>query len=345
MGLLFDALLKADISGKEKRRLQESTVIHGDNVAEYFFSHDKDLWNFDDFPNIAPPFKDLFIESRLSNIPEDKTVLKTFAKDISMFGVQIRAEECDVDAALRKELAEYIKATLYLVERSTGMKCDSLQAIPFIPDKGLNEAIAKARSMQMELHSLESINPKWKLTCTLYLELVNFAEWSMYVDEYGKICMIGDHPCFFGGVRHSGDKDMELIKIMMYFCTNLLFIGLLTVSFMHCKNVVPSIAGESRKRVKQSHKDYITTGNATVPVKRFYVLNIEPMKKVLKTEGKAAETGLKKAVHICRGHFKDYREHGLFGKYKGLYWWDMHVKGNKESGIVDKEYSVKLEDD
>jgi len=32
---------------------------------------------------------------------------------------------------------------------------------------------------------------------------------------------------------------------------------------------------------------------------------------------------------VYRGHFKDYREKGLFGRHKGLFWWSSHVRGKR----------------
>ena len=40
-----------------------SVVINISNVAEYFFSHEQDVWDMsNDFPNIAPPFPDFWME-------------------------------------------------------------------------------------------------------------------------------------------------------------------------------------------------------------------------------------------------------------------------------------------
>jgi hypothetical protein len=44
-----------------------------------------------------------------------------------------------------------------------------------------------------------------------------------------------------------------------------------------------------------------------------------------------------------RGHFKDYSVKGLFGRYKGVYWWDSQVRGEVNGGVVDKDYRVKRE--
>ena len=47
-------------------------------------------------------------------------------------------------------------------------------------------------------------------------------------------------------------------------------------------------------------------------------------------------------IHLCRGHFKEYtKEHPLFGKYTGLYWWEPSVRGQNKDGIVMKDYNIK----
>jgi hypothetical protein len=51
--------------------------------------------------------------------------------------------------------------------------------------------------------------------------------------------------------------------------------------------------------------------------------------------------GLKRALHICRGHFKDYTKRGLFGKIHGVFWWSEHLAGALQRGLVKKEYSVR----
>lgn len=108
------------------------------------------------------------------------------------------------------------------------------------------------------------------------------------------------------------------------------------LSLMHCRNVtrrevVPPRALSKRNAERRGR-----------PLVRYYTLDIEPMRKVLRTEGRMDEVGLKRALHICRGHFKDYRDSGgLFGRHKGLYWWDANVRGSVEGGVVAKDYSVK----
>lgn len=73
---------------------------------------------------------------------------------------------------------------------------------------------------------------------------------------------------------------------------------------------------------------------------KYYTLEINPMTKVLKTEGQINTNGLKQALHLCRGHFKAYDGKGLFGKYTGTYWWPSHYRGNESIGLINKTYEI-----
>ena len=108
----------------------------------------------------------------------------------------------------------------------------------------------------------------------------------------------------------------------------------LTLSFMHCKNV-------EMERHDPPPLSRILERRGIKPRVRYHTLVIEPMKQVLRREGQSESTGFKRALHICRGHFKDYSKHGLFGKYKGMYWWESHARGSADEGVVIKDYAVK----
>lgn len=110
-----------------------------------------------------------------------------------------------------------------------------------------------------------------------------------------------------------------------------------TLSLLHAKNVTTT------ERVPPERLQKARERRGKRPMVTYRTLEIEPMKEALRTEGKMEEVGLKKALHLCRGHFKDYREKGMFGResHKGIYWWDMHVRGDANEGIVVKDYKVK----
>lgn len=113
--------------------------------------------------------------------------------------------------------------------------------------------------------------------------------------------------------------------------------ALLAMAFMNCKNVQRRDATEelapSAKWIRRQKAPQI----------RYHVLDINPMKEVLRKEGGIESNGLKKALHICRGHFATYTEDKpLFGHVTGTFWKPAHVRGQAEQGIVLKDYRVKM---
>lgn len=114
-----------------------------------------------------------------------------------------------------------------------------------------------------------------------------------------------------------------------------LFTSLLAISLTHCKNVELQRITPDAPLAKKQLKRY------GVPKLSYDVIDIQPMTKALRTAGGLDTHGsLKQALHICRGHFKDYRQRGLFGKNKGLYWWGMHARGDQAHGIAKRDYTV-----
>lgn len=154
------------------------------------------------------------------------------------------------------------------------------------------------------------------------------AEWAYSILPGGELGGVNYVPRF-------GDEGPERRGINTY---TRLVPALLAVSFAHCKNVTLTVNDPpeklTRARLKRGKK----------PLVRYYTLKIEPMKQVLRTEGGIEHNGLKKALHICRGHFAEYGDsYGkgrLFGKYEGRYWVPSVVKGRPSEGVVVKDYRV-----
>jgi hypothetical protein len=124
------------------------------------------------------------------------------------------------------------------------------------------------------------------------------------------------------------DHQEDLLSIMIL---NVLGLG---ISFMHCKNVRQvETKIDPGERFRKQYK---------VPKYTYRTLQIDPMKEVLRREGRSDTEGLQRALHICRGHFSTYSEDKpLFGKYPGTFWVPDHVRGSKERGEVVKDYDVK----
>lgn len=121
-----------------------------------------------------------------------------------------------------------------------------------------------------------------------------------------------------------------------------LSVSMIATAFMQCKNV---ILEDDTDRLKTTRL-YQTIRPKESRGINFKRLVIEPMVKKLRSEGDLPEGSVSadkvvKALHLCRGHFKDYREKGLFGKAKGVYWWDHTVRGSANSGVVVKDYEVR----
>lgn len=141
------------------------------------------------------------------------------------------------------------------------------------------------------------------------------------VDDSGKI--IGLH--FNAGL----DMFQELVGPMT--CK-----VLYAINFANCKNVAKRDAtdelGPSPKWVKRQK----------APTIRYHVLEIDPSKTRSASPVNPEADGPKKSLHICRGHFVTYTaEKPLFGKYVGTFWVPAHVRGSKEYGVVEKDYSIK----
>lgn len=66
---------------------------------------------------------------------------------------------------------------------------------------------------------------------------------------------------------------------------------------------------------------------------------------ILKPFGKKQESIPKhlwdNKIHLCRGHFKTYsQEKPLLGKIVGRFWWQPQARGNKDNGIIIKDYKA-----
>lgn len=138
--------------------------------------------------------------------------------------------------------------------------------------------------------------------------------------------------------KHTTIMDKTKFLYLQIYMSNFAIILYTTISFMHCKKQTKLIEHVPPEKVQRKR-----ARRNKPPFTKYYTLDIEPLKEILRTEGRVHEVGLPKALHICRGHFKDYSQgKGLFGKYKGLYWWDSHIRGSEDAGAVVKDYAVKL---
>lgn len=110
-----------------------------------------------------------------------------------------------------------------------------------------------------------------------------------------------------------------------------------SIVMMHCRNIevvdkryVPSLG--KRQKIRRNKSNAVT----------FKTIEIgDTLKRILRDEGEVERVGVPRALHKCRGHFKDYRfGNGLFGKHKDMYWFNAHMRGSLDYGRIVKDYAI-----
>lgn len=76
------------------------------------------------------------------------------------------------------------------------------------------------------------------------------------------------------------------------------------------------------------------------PLVRYTTLDVHPMREAVRAVAAGGGISTDRALHLCRGHWKDYRETGLFGRNKGVYFWSPQLRGTGKAGVVVKDYNV-----
>lgn len=365
--LLDDILTSEHVKPEAKAEMARAQLIVCDNVAQFFFEGTgQEVWDVTkDFPNIAPPFERMFLEYRTpKTIVSDKFGVQQF-KGPSAVGVYFHAEKnADMPEALAAAMSD--KAHVARLEEDSAKQWDTLEPV-------INEYAAKTngsipaafasmpKALQNQLHAWElkrrvirdakegklSVDSKATVADGWFIEAIMYwrAEgrvigpvfaWNLGVTREGQIARQGDMLAYASGAirKDAAEASYEEQMAMNQGFGNFINPLFLAISFMHCKNVKmvehdPSLSVH-RHKVKRH----------PIPRMKYRTLEIAPMKEVLRKEGDSEKSGLQKALHICRGHFKDYREHGLFGKVKGMFWWESHVRGSDKEGLILKDYKV-----
>lgn len=176
---------------------------------------------------------------------------------------------------------------------------------------------------------------RWILWCELF---VDYGQQGRSIEgPHGSIFLsIDEHGAIIGQPSMQSFSDPGMDEIMQGFMS-LIHPSLLAIAFLHCKNVTL----EKNEVPKPLAKKY--RARHGIQPTRYHTLVIEPLKKILRTEGRSGEVGLAKALHICRGHFRDYREGaGLFGKYHVVVWTPQIVRGSTGTVAPPREIKIKV---
>lgn len=167
-------------------------------------------------------------------------------------------------------------------------------------------------------------NPAWKTTGPL----------ATFICPISRTGQLTEDP--IGNVCYSNKMTDEQFRVARSFGYTAFFPAMLAISFMHCKNVSTNAVDPDQNLNRVRRKAGLK------PFLRYHTINIEPMKTILRTEGGIEANGLKKALHICRGHFSTYTEdRPLFGKHSGTFWVPSHVRGSANEGVIISDYNIK----
>ena len=114
-------------------------------------------------------------------------------------------------------------------------------------------------------------------------------------------------------------------------------VGYTTLSMLNCANItttenkVPDAFQKSRK----------ASGKKPLVSYRTIKIDLDKTPRQVSTQSLPGEDGAKR-LHKKRGHMKDYRKgKGLFGRYKGVWFWGETIAGDEEQGVVVSDYEVK----
>lgn len=299
-----------DAVREEIDQIKKSPKIRISNVAKYYREHEKSLWDIqDDVPNWSPPLHDFWLEWEM------EIDGSTMQKGVH-FGVM------DVNDDNRSEFSGMFKV------KKDNPDMEYPWGPPELSQQRFDDSMSKAKWILFGTYWISGTRCPFTAEGSKFNDQkilagcpININTWiAIVVDEKGR-CQN-----YYLGGDFSTRNHQQM--------TNDLIVCGLGISFMHCKNVKQVEAKEDPgERFRKQYK---------VPKFTYRTLCIDPMKEVLRREGQSETTGLKRALHICRGHFSTYSdEKPLFGKYAGTFWVSDHVRGKKEHGEVVKDYEVK----
>jgi hypothetical protein len=114
-------------------------------------------------------------------------------------------------------------------------------------------------------------------------------------------------------------------------CLRNFSISTMAQNLLACKNVSSQTREIDAKLQKRRARDQ------KPPLCEYRQIVIEaPPGRRTNLSAEQNDSEVKRRLHMVRGHFADYREKGLFGKYKGVFFFPAHLRGDESSGEIRK---------
>lgn len=314
---LYDQVLASPATGASLRQelgAVSARVLAGNVARLLYLGPERQRPDWEAFPNLAPPFPSFWVEAK---VPREG-IARYSPQAVGMGEWTIGSLSSYVERADAQNLAKYARAGWW----------------------NAGPAVLPSEARWLAFHTL--------FAGSNVVAPFEMSTWSFAVDAAGRMVKMTSPQgsgYFLGTVSDTWERmqqaqgsspDEQLEDL--HSTRGELAVTLLTISLLHCKNVTlrvqPGPAAKSRK--KNRHRPPRAAGS-------YQVIDIDPMRTVLRTEGRSEQVGLGQALHICRGHFADHRERGLFGReaLRGIFWVPMHVRGSLGRGGARKDYEVR----
>lgn len=279
----------------------------------FYQDNPQNTWDVrEDFPAIVPPFPYMWMEFKAPKRINNNGKITDITPFVESVGCNSMVQEVAKEDWRKVIEQDVIRQMLFGMAASKGMKTQGDSS---------NDNTQKALQAGREARWIAFWN---FFAATERHGLTKLPSVAAYIDPQG--LMVPENYIIFGEQRVLQAVGTDFAEVLSPF--------LFATSLMHAKNVTLENEFIDPKIVRRRAKD-------GKPAITFKVLQINPIRRQSDKEHSAGETAAKRAMHIVRGHFKDYRDGaGLFGKFKGLYWWDMHVAGDKANGQVIKDYVI-----
>lgn len=304
MSRLFDRIIVEKSLSEEVRNIvKQSLYFVGDNVAAYYYSGtDQEYWDHRDFPNVTPPTANFFIDFKPpSKIVSEKYGVVPWHSELRPYTWGIHNLAFDLETIDPVHSIGWVKYFLGPLDDLEDVLYRTKHDIRWVVESCLFAEMEKEKPM---------IFWAWRWFVSPNGELVDPL-------DSGRALMAVNVPKIVSGIPMPSELEVHTaIGVLPFLHCEWLFL-----SFLHTKNTFVITVKPPDKLKKKAER------KRGIEIHEYQMLEIQPLKDLLESEGRAKEVGLRRALHICRGHFRDYRKHGLFGKYKGIFWFDTHLRG------------------
>jgi hypothetical protein len=210
----------------------------------------------------------------------------------------------------------------------------------------LDRAIQSKVDLGETIHELHALDPDRMIEARIAIDGMSMpGQWYVGIDKLGQVLTDEEHHLGWIWIRnpvetevlyerHEWAEEFEA-QVCRHAC-----IALAAVQFMNCKNVEILDNPPTRQQRRQAERE------GKKPETTYKTLLIHPFgrkRQIVKHEDGSTVHGV--ALHIVRGHFKDYRSGQGLGRthIKGIWWWSPQVRGREDVGKVVKDYAVAAE--